>query len=148
MRSVEASITVAATPDEVLSQFLNLESMRGWWGVERGLVEARAGGVWAVAWGISSAGFHYASTGIIKEYRPGQRLSFDQMLYFNPERPILGPMQISIVVEEHQKGCEIEVRQTGYGEGDDWDWYYQAVVEGWPMALESLKRYVEGEEGP
>lgn len=33
-----------------------------------------------------------------------------------------------------------------HGDGPDWDWYYELVKENWPLALQSLKRFVEKQE--
>lgn len=67
------------------------------------------------------------------------------MLYLDPERPILGPMQIEIEAREHGTGSGISVHQTGHGGGENCDWCSQAVVEGWPKALESLPRHLAGQ---
>lgn len=145
MRSVQAAISVATTPEKALHRFSDAESMRAWWGVERGLVEARAGGVRAVTCGGGSpAGFRYASTAIIEDHGPGERLELGPMPYFNAEWAILGPMQFSVRVEGRESETTLAVRQSGHGEGEDWNWYYESVADGWPLALEAAQRHLEG----
>jgi len=73
MRTVETRIHVAATPDAALNAFLELEAMRKWWHVDRGLVDPREGGVWAFAWERSEHGFKYVITGRIASLQPGHR---------------------------------------------------------------------------
>jgi len=91
-RAVEAELALHVTPRRVLTAFLDPSDLRGWWGVERALVEPRIGGLYALAWGITAQGFRYASTGIVGRYVPDRVLGITHYTYFNPERPILGPM--------------------------------------------------------
>jgi hypothetical protein len=106
-------------------------------------VDARAGGVWALAWEESPQGYRHVATSIVTELLPGARLVLDSFLYIHPERPVLGPMRVEILAEGLEMGTLLRVRQDGFGDGDDWDWYYDVVVKGWPVTLEAVKRSVE-----
>lgn len=143
MKSVRSSVDLPVAPELALEMFLNLTHMQNWWGVERGLVELKVGGCWTVAWQISDKGFGYVSTGIISEYEPVSKLKIDNMVYLNPEKPLLGPMTLEINVKPENGGTLLTVEQSGYREGEDWEWYYNAVVDGWPYALNLLKDYAE-----
>jgi uncharacterized protein YndB with AHSA1/START domain len=146
MRSVSASIKISVPSVLALQAFLDIDLLQGWWGVERGFVQAVPGGVWAMAWERSEAGFKYSGTGIISVYEPGKHLRIEKMMYFNPDHPILGPMILAVTARPDGKGCELTVVQDGYGDGDHWDWYYNAVVEGWPASLKLLKTFLESRE--
>jgi uncharacterized protein YndB with AHSA1/START domain len=143
MREVRAEIEVAAAPQAVLSAFTEVDAMREWWGVDRGLVERRVGGVWALTWEVTERGFRYAQTGVIQALRPGELLHIGHLLYLNPERPVLGPMELTVVVVPQERFSRLTVCQTGYKEGADWDWYYSAVTEAWPRTLPLVKQYLE-----
>ena len=117
--------------------------MSAWWGVARGLVDPRPGGVWALGWELSPAGYRYVTTGRIVNFEPGARLLIADIVYFNPERPVLGPMQLSVTAAIAPGGCELTVRQDGYRDGPDWDWLYKAVVDAWPATLDALKVHLE-----
>ena len=54
------------------------------------------------------------------------------MICFNPEHPILSPLNLTITVGVLGGQTEISVLQDGYGRGADWDRYDEAVVDGWP----------------
>jgi activator of Hsp90 ATPase-like protein len=142
MRAVEARIEVSISPEAAVDAFLDLEAMRGWWHVERGLVQVREGGVWALAWERSEHGFKYVITGRIASLEP-RRLLITEMLYFNPERPVFGPMSLAVDAAPTLAGCELTVRQDGYGDGADWDWYYRVVRWAWPEVLKELKEFLE-----
>ncbi len=82
---------------------------------------------------------------MVKSILPGKRLRLEPLVYFNAERAVLGPMRLSISVRERGGKTRVSVRQDGYGEGPDWDWYYQAVVQGWKDTLANLKEYLESQ---
>jgi hypothetical protein len=145
MRKVEASIEINQPASRVFDAFTEFPLLKGWWGVERCLVEKRQGGVYSLAWDISEKGFHYISTGIITVFKPGRELLVDHFLYFNPDKQILGPTCLSLRLDEPTHGKTIlQLTQGGYQSGGDWDWFYNSVKEAWPKALEMLKRYLEG----
>lgn len=143
MKKVEASIEVEVTPQLALDAFILHKHLNGWWGVERSFVEPKPGGLYSLAWQISEGGIKYISTGVISEYKAGRKLLIDKFVYFNPEKPILGPLQLSVDVESSGKNTKISVCQAGYQEGEHWQWYYEAVVLVWPIVLKELKKYLE-----
>jgi hypothetical protein len=143
MRTVETRIRVAAKPEAALGAFLHVNAMREWWHVERGLVEPREGGVWAIAWECSEHGFKYVITGRLASVDLARRLVISEMLYFNPDRPVLGPMTLTVEAVPVENGCELAIRQEGYRDGSDWDWYYKAVSWAWPEVAKDIKQFLE-----
>ena len=139
MRHVETSIEVAAAAPAVVRAFLELPALEKWWHVDRGVVDPRIGGVWALAWQRSEHGFKYFITGRI-DALTDSRLQIGNLVYFNPERAALGPMALTI----ESDGKRMTIRQDGYREGGDWDWYYEAVSKAWPMVAEDIKAFLEG----
>ena len=144
MRLVAASIEINARPEKILPAFLNQEHLKAWWAVERSLIEPKAGGVYTLAWNISEQGIKHITTGVIDELIPGEYLMVKNFVYLNPEKKILGPMELEIdLIETGDKLTKVGVVQSGYKYGGDWDWYYDAVLKAWPQALELLKNYLE-----
>jgi uncharacterized protein YndB with AHSA1/START domain len=146
-RRVARSIQIQASPEQVLRGFLDVEQLKPWWGIAQGLVEERKGGVWALAWGEAGQGYKYVVTGVLKSFQAGKRVRIEPLLYLNPERTVLGPMRLAISVREKAGKTRISVRQDGFGEGPEWDWYYEAVVKGWKESLRNLKEFIEGSAG-
>jgi uncharacterized protein YndB with AHSA1/START domain len=142
MRSVKAEIEVRATPERGIAAFLEEEALRGWWGVERCLVEPRPGGLFAVAWRITESGFGYVTTGVIEELET-RRLRIGHYTYFHPERPILGPMSLTVEAEPRSGGSRLFVTQDGYRQGGDWDWYHDVVSAAWPRVLQDVAAWLE-----
>jgi uncharacterized protein YndB with AHSA1/START domain len=145
MRNVESNIEIAIAPEKVILAFTDAELLRGWWGVERSLVEPKPGGIYTIAWGISDQGIKYVSSGIIKEYDPTGLLHIEKYIYLNPEKNFLGPQELEIRAIAKGKGCDMYLRQGPYPENinTDWEWFYGAVVDAWPMVLQELKKYLE-----
>ena len=144
MRLVAASIDIQSKPEKVLQAFVRQEHLGRWWGVARSLIEPKPGGLYTLAWEISSSGMKYVSSGIISEFIPGEYLMIKNFVYLNSEKQILGPMELEIdLIPVDENVTKVGVVQSGYQFGGDWDWYYNSVVQGWPATLELLKNYLE-----
>jgi uncharacterized protein YndB with AHSA1/START domain len=143
MRKVEASAEVNCSAITVFNAFIEPHQLKGWWNAERCLVEAKQGGVYSLAWNISKQGFQYISTGVITVFNPGKELFIDHFVYFNPDRPILGPTYLAVKLEEINSSTRVRLVQGGYQMGGEWDWFYEAVTEAWPKVLQNLKQYLE-----
>ena len=142
-RKVESEIFIGAEPASIITAFVEAEALKKWWNVDRSLIDLTPGGVYLLAWNAGPSAFGYVSTGIIKEYETQFRLIIEKFCYLNPEKPILRPMTLSIHVKKETSGTICHLCQDGYGEGADWDWYYDVVRETWPMVMLTIKAYVE-----
>lgn len=146
MRTVEASIEIKEKPEKIINVFTELNHLSKWWSVERCFIDLTEGGNYTLTWGVSEKGFQYVSTGTVKKYVPGKILHISNWMYLNPEKPILGPQELIVEVEQISNEISlIKITQKPYPEnkGDDWDWYYEVVKDAWPEVLETLKTYIE-----
>ena len=143
MRKVTASTDIHCHASKITDAFLKPEMLRAWWQVERCFIQPQSGGIYTLLWNITTHGFGYVSTGIITLYQPGIKLVIEKFIYLNPERSVLGPMTLTIEVQENENKCVLHLIQDGYKEGADWDWYYEAVKTAWPQVLNNLKAYLE-----
>ena len=142
-RKVEVKTTLSVQSKEIIAAFTNPEMLREWWGVQETLIDKRPGGLYTLTWDIDDHGFGYVSTGIIKEYHPESTLIIENFVYLNPTIPILGPMSLTIKAKKKDTGAELYICQEGYQEGANWDWYFEAVTEAWPMVVDGLREYLE-----
>ena len=144
MREVQAEIAMRASPGDAIAAFLAPAALRDWWGVEQCLVEPRPGGVYVLAWGLSEAGAQYVISGQVSALEPNALLRIEKLTYLSPGRDILGPMRLVVEARPAEDGRTLlRVTQDGYRSGGDWDWYFAAVQEAWPKALQEVARYVE-----
>lgn len=144
MKRVEASIELSMAPQDVMNAFILHEHLKAWWGVYRSLIELKPGGVYSLVWQNKEQCIEYVSTGLVKEYLPACQLKIEKLVYINPQRSILGPMELLILTTpEDNYTTQLTVVQSGYQRGRDWDWLYEAVKLAWPDVLRQVKNYLE-----
>lgn len=143
MKKVEVSIPIKAKPKDIISAFTDYKMLSEWWHVEKALIITEEGGLYTLAWNITENGFGYVSTGIIKKYNPETELVVTDFVYLNPEKTLLGPMELSITATERSGITDVYLCQSGYQSGKDWDWYYEAVKTAWPTLMKEFKEYME-----
>jgi len=142
-RLVEASVLIVKPPEFVLSAFTDDRHLKNWWAVERSFIQLKRGGLYSLVWNVSGDTMGFVTTGIVAEYIPGCQLKIENVVYFSPQRPILGPMEIMVLTTPERIGTTLTVVQSGYQNGADWDWYYNAVKEAWPAVVLKIKDYLE-----
>lgn len=143
MKKVEVDLRIATKPENVIKAFTEPSMLNEWWGVEKALIEKRIGGLYTLAWKVTENGMGYVSTGIINKFDPNKELEISNFIYLNPDKPFLGPMALTVRAAENNGNTDVYLCQDGYQEGDDWDWYYQAVKDAWPMVMQEFKKYLE-----
>jgi activator of Hsp90 ATPase-like protein len=143
MRNVEVTIDINCSARNVFNAFVDENQLKEWWQVERSLIEAKQGGIYSLAWNVTEQGFQFISTGLITIFNPGQELLIDHFVYFNPEKSILGPTYLSVKLEDATSFTKLKLVQGGYQRGKDWDWFYEAVKNTWPIVLAELKNFLE-----
>lgn len=143
MRFVQSSVVIAKPPALVLTAFTDINHLKNWWGVERSFIELKRGGLYSLVWKVSGDSLGYVTTGIVSEHLPGCQLKIENLVYFNPQRPVLGPMELMVLTTPEGIGTTLTVVQSGYKDGPDWEWYYNAVKEAWPTMVLKIKDYLE-----
>ena len=143
MKKVEVNIQIKTKPENVITAFTDLKMLNEWWNVEKTLIQKKVGGLYTITWNITENGIGYVSSGIIKKYNPKSELVITNFVYLNPEKQYLGPMTLTIRAKDKNGTTEVYLCQDGYQEGDDWNWYYQAVREAWPNVMKEFKIYLE-----
>ena len=143
MRKVEVTIEIDTVPERIIQAFTEYDMLHEWWSVERALIQKRRNGIYTLAWNITDRGFGFVSSGTIRKYNARKLLEINNFVYLNPERPILGPMSLTVKAKQKNALTELYLCQDGYLDGDDWDWFYDSVKEAWPVVLNTLKEYLE-----
>ena len=148
MRSVESSIELKTSPERALQAFTDEKDLRHWWKVSKCLVSPQPGGAYALVWQLDSPEIRFVTTGTVRFYVPGKELLVNNMVYINHEkRTVFGPMELYITaMRNSEHTCILQLVQSGYLYGGEWDWYYDSVLTGWPYALNLLKEYLEGSQ--
>ena len=143
MRKVEATISIQSKPETIIAAFVKPSMLEKWWQVERAFIDTEVDGIYALTWQVTNKGFGYMSVGNIKTYNPNMQIVIDNFTYFNPEKPILGNMTLTVIAKQNGGQTVLYLCQEGYQKGPDWDWYYESVKQAWPDVLQTLKAYLE-----
>lgn len=145
MKTVDCNIEINIAPEKIIQAFTDAAILKGWWGVEKSLIELKPGGIYTLAWFVSENGMKYISTGVIKQYNPGVKLHVGDYMYLSAERPFLGPLNLIVEATATNNGTVLHLQQGPYIEngGEHWDWYYKVVNDAWPKVLQTLKQYLE-----
>jgi uncharacterized protein YndB with AHSA1/START domain len=143
MRFIESSVVIAKPAELVLNAFTDINHLKNWWGVERSFIELKRGGLYSLVWKITGDAMGFVTTGIVSEYLPACQLKIESLVYFNPQRPILGPRELIVLTTPEEIGTTLTIVQSGYKSGPDWDWYYNVVKEAWPTVALKIKDYLE-----
>ncbi len=147
MKKVEVTSVMAVPSHRVIAAFTELSLLNGWWQVQQSCIQPEPGGLYTLLWNISDQGFGYVTSGIVKLYDADAYLHIEKMIYLNPLRQPLGPMELTVKADAQEEGqTAVSICQSGYQSGGDWDWYYEAVKEAWPQAILSLKEYLESKK--
>lgn len=140
---VENSIEIATNPGQVIKAFTEPEMLQGWWGVERALVEKRPGGLYSLIWNISDHGMGNVKTGIVRQCEPHGLFEVSDLVYFHPGHSIMGPMTLRVIAKVKDSKTLLNITQSGFHDGSDWDWYHAEATEAWPKAIQKLKEFLE-----
>lgn len=127
----------------MLAAFTEQQHLHSWWHVSKSLIELRKGGLYTLAWQADDTALSSVSGGTVGEYLPACQLRIDNLVYINPERSILGPMQLLIMTTPEKGKTVLNIIQSGYQHGPDWDWYYEAVKAAWPVVVVQIRDYLE-----
>lgn len=145
-RNVDTSLIIKSTSEDLIDAFVNPRTLKQWWLVEKSLIEPKVGGAYTLIWNINANGVGYVMSGSILAFNPKSQLIITNLVYINPQRPVLGPMTLTVEASTEEGLTKLYICQDGYGKGEDWDWYYDAVKKAWPLAIDNLKQYIEKEE--
>jgi uncharacterized membrane protein len=52
-------------------------------------------------------------------------------------------MQLLIMTTPEKGKTVLNIIQSGYQQGADWDWYYEAVKKAWPAVVVQIRDYLE-----
>ncbi len=130
-RTVEKELFIAAAPERVYRAFTVKEDLERWF-VTSANIQPQAGGVLDLRFPDD------AINGAYVELEPDRRITFTW-----DERPKNGITTCTIELTPEADGTLLRLTQSGFGEGDDWDEFYNSVNSGWSEELGNLKTWLE-----
>ncbi len=122
------SQVVDAVPEDVFYAFATAQGWRDWL-CDSARFEARAGGSYQLAW----ANGWYATGTVHKLVKP-EKVIFT---WFGKDDP--GPTEVTVKLKSKGKGTQVELRHSGFGQGEDWEKCLEDTRKGWQEGMENLE---------
>lgn len=135
-RSVEVSVEVAGSPEEVWRAIATGPGISSWFAPTT--VEEHAGGKIAHVFG---AGME--SKGTVTEWDPPRRFVYEERDWA-PDAP---PVAMEIFVESRGGVCVVRLVQSLFAMGDEWDEQLEGFENGWPPFFDILRLYMSDFRG-
>ena len=144
-----ASIDLEASPDCAFAALVTPSAIRAWWFAARAIVDAREGGIWSAAWGDDEDAPEYITTATILAVVAPRRLVLGDYRYFARSGPLPfeADFTTEFVVEPHDGGSRITVRQDGFPADPIADAFYEGCERGWRDTLASLAAFLSRRDG-
>jgi len=150
MRDVIQTIVIKAPPAAVLDAFFDPDALGIWWQAARSVCVPRPFGSFAVEWeptkwrderlGRLGGTLH----GTVVEFNAGRGFFVADLYWHPPEGDAIGPMALEVTSTAQGDATLLHLRQSGYDPTSDrWTRYYEITANGWALALNALKTYVE-----
>jgi uncharacterized protein YndB with AHSA1/START domain len=137
-RSIRLEVDVPGTPEEVWRAIATGPGISSWYVPH--VVEEREGGTATASFGDAP---EMQIPGRVAAWDPPHRIVFDG-------GPDVGGYAFEWLVEARDGGsCVVRLVQSGFGEGEEWDDQYDAMLEGWRLFLFNLQlhcRHFLGQE--
>jgi hypothetical protein len=158
----EYAVRIESTPARVLAAFFEVSALQAWWDVANALATPRPLGVYALEWpssdtvdevlGRLGGVFH----GTVIDFQPGRGFFVADAYWLPLDGDPIGPMAMEVTCTPADRpagrptapsATMLRVVQRGLDESPRWRRYYEVIGEGWPVALEKLKGYLEHGRG-
>jgi uncharacterized protein YndB with AHSA1/START domain len=135
-REVERVFTLQAPPEAVWRALTDAAELMRWFPPEARVTPGTGGAIW-MKWATPG----YEAESPIEAWDPGRHLRCTF--------PLHGPVRLStdFYLEGNQGKTILRVVTSGFGEGEDWDQWFDGVGSGWDFELRSLKHYLERHRG-
>jgi uncharacterized protein YndB with AHSA1/START domain len=132
MRSVDKSITVKATPEEVWRALTEAEELKRWFPLDARSSPGVGGKIW-ISWGGEVQG-----ESEITIWEPNRHLQLAE-----------GPTKTAVDYYIEARGGETVIRlvHSGFSDSEDWNDEFETIDSGWRTFLFQLRHYLEKHPG-
>ncbi len=130
-RSIEKDLLIKAPPQRIFQALTEQAELERWF-AQNAELDLRPGGAISFYWG----------PGV---FESGQMVALDShhRLSYTWEAMEPSPVTITFTLTAENDGTRLRLVQTGIGEGQEWDQYYNLRNNGWNIHLEHLVAWLE-----
>jgi len=122
------SQAVEAIPEDVFYAFATSQGWRDWL-CDSARFEAREGGCYQLSW---TSGWYTAGT--VRELVKPEKVA---LAWFGKDDP--GPTAVTVNLKSKGDGTQVELRHSGFGQGEEWEKCLEEARKGWQEGMENLE---------
>jgi uncharacterized protein YndB with AHSA1/START domain len=119
---------IDAPSEDVYYAFATAQGWRDWL-CDSARFEARTGGSYQLAW---ANGWYAAGT--VRELEKPEKVALKWVGKDDP-----GPTEVMVMLKSKGDGTQVELRHSGFGQGEDWENCMEEARKGWQEGLENLE---------
>ena len=140
-RAFELALDIDASSDEVWRALTEAEELMRWFPLEAEVTPGVGG---SMRWSWEE---HFDWPTTIDAWEPGRLLRLVQDGYRPADDVEPARVAIEFRIETHAGKTRLRLVHSGFGQGAAWDNELDAISEGWPTELRSLRYYLEHHRG-
>ncbi|MGI9515889.1 MAG: SRPBCC family protein [Pirellulaceae bacterium] len=145
-RSIQESIELVASPEDVFDALIRPSAVRQWWNARQVIVHARPGGIWMATWGEDEDSPDYLCGYRMSRFERPEMLEFSEPVYESKSGPMpfsVDHMAVQFRIEPVDDRTRLSVTQDGFPTDTMADEYVAGCVAGWQTTLRQLKEFME-----
>jgi hypothetical protein len=78
------------------------------------------------------------------EFKAGREFFLADLFWLPPDGDPVGPMALEATCTQNENCTMLHIRQSGGEDTPRWSRYYDLIATGFTVALEEMKRHLEG----
>ncbi len=145
-REIIQRIEISQVPENIFNALLNPSAITEWWQAKTAIVVKENNGIYAVSWGSDIDDPDFITISIIRNLVPKKGFGLEYVSYIAKTGglPFEAKMQVHFTIIPTKKTKTfLEVKQTGFPDGQIANEYYEGCKKGWNQVLNSFKEYCE-----
>jgi uncharacterized protein YndB with AHSA1/START domain len=129
-RTIEKELKIGAAPERVFAALTDSAELERWFVTAARSDPTPGGALWLFWEGEGDVEGRY----LIVE--PPKRIVYE---WYDK----IGTTRVSLDLSPEGDGTRLRLVEVGFGDGDDWDAFYDGLNSGWSRLLDALKTWVE-----
>ena len=142
-RSLQRQQVLSVGPERAFKLLITPSDIRGWWGVNRAIVQPEQGGIWAAVWGENEDDPDFITIATMRIFEPPKRILLTDYKYTAKTGPLPFKAELSLefTVSPHAEGALIKVNNAGFPCDPIADAFFEGCHVGWTNTHDSMQKY-------
>jgi uncharacterized protein YndB with AHSA1/START domain len=143
-RSHQREVVLPIAPERAFKLLITPSDIRGWWGVNRAIVQPEQGGIWAATWGENEDDPDFITIATMRVFDPPRRILLNDYKYTAKTGPLpfKADLSLEFTVQAHADGTLLKVNNAGFPCDPVADGFFHGCDVGWTNTFDAMQRYV------